>query len=183
MRSLWALVLLAASGCNSVPIDPSVRAVETDYTVVMTANETAPGRGLDILRVKAGSPVSNTWTLVLPHASGVKGGEADAQYRGQSAQYGIQEGQAQLDIPLKDLIGHGTWEASDAGTAVVFVALNIDAGTGMMPVKARGFLFIVVTDPSYDPLAIDSGYIADKTTCKEQEVQFSTAGRTAIKCR
>lgn len=172
-------IFLFGWACTSIVVDPSPNAVASnDYTLAMSICHAAPGLGVDVCRAKEGSPISSEWVVALP--DGHNGGQAVVQYRDVTLSYGIENGQTQLNIPLKDLMGHATWSKDDSGTSVLFVNLLFDGGTGTMTSKARGFAFFIITSNDYDPLPINSPYGVGQVDCK---IQYSTSGRSAIDCK
>lgn len=165
--------------CAPLALDPSMGAVAAgDYTLAASVCSAAPGRGVDICRVKAGAPIDGTWDIIVPSARSIKGGEINVQYRDVTKSYGITG--TVVKIPLQDLFGHPNWFASDSGTGVAFAKIIYNSSTGEDVINARGFVFFVVTDESYDPLPIDSAYATFPTTCK---IAYSTAGRSAVSCK
>ena len=179
MKILWLVPLSFVLACSTLVIDPSMSAVEAnDYTLMQSICEAAPGRGVDVCRAKEGTLISSDWVIVLPNGSRVKGGEVTVQYRDLTKVYPITG--PSISIPLKDLMGHDSWKKEDEGTAVVWAKVIFDSGTGLDSFIARGFGFFIVTDSSYDPMPIDSGFSAFQTDCK---FQYSTSGRSASKCK
>lgn len=179
-RLLILALLMDLLGCSTILVDPSVSAVQAgDYTLAMSVCGTVPGQGVVVCRAKEGSVIASHWTLVLAQGGNIKGGECDVQYRDLSLSIAIKPGLAFYDISLADLMGHTSWATKDSGTAVVYCNVDVDTGSGIQPVKARGFAFFIVTSPDYDPMPIDSGFVAVSTDCK---IQYSTSGRSAIKC-
>lgn len=173
----YLIIILLLFACVShVIMDPSVGAVKADdYTLIQSICEAAPGRGIDVCRAKEGTPISSTWVLVLPKG---KGGEVSVQYRDVTRTYAVTG--TTITIPLKDFFDHENWEKTDAGTAVLYAKVIYNSGTGDAVFTARGFAFFIVTDNTYDPMPIDSGYSAFQTQCK---IQYSTSGRSAIGCK
>ncbi len=83
-------------------------------------------------------------------------------------------------VSLKELIGEETWQKSASGTAAIYCNVNIDVGQGIQVAKARGLAYFVVTGADYDPLPLDSGFVASVTRC---DVKYSTAGRSKVSCK
>lgn len=175
-------LFLSISGCRGhVVMDPSIQAVQaSDYTLAVALTDTMPGRGGDILRVKEGTPIASVWKVILPTGKPMLGGEIEVSYRDTTKMYGVAKSQAVVEIPLAELLGHETWRKEDRGTAVALATIRYKGNETEEIWRARGFAIIVVTDPTYDPLPIDSGFVATKTRC---ELQSTTAGRTALKCK
>lgn len=180
MRRLLVFVLIIM-GCETMVIDPSMNAVEAgDYTLALSACEGVPGRGMDICRVKEGQKIFSVWRMVVPvdMNHNFLGGEVVVYFRDISKTYAIQN--AVIEIPWRDFFSQDTWAENMDGEFLALAALRYKDASGVEKIlKGRGIAKIVVTKPGYDPLPLDSGFGAWNTTCK---IQYSTAGRSAIKC-
>lgn len=182
MRPSYLTLLLVslsqALGCKSLVMDSSLAAVDAgDYTLAVAACEGMPGRGADICRFKRGSEIASSWQVVLPEGDRILGGEVEVTFRDVTRTYPVLG--SLVSIPFKDILGTTHWEASHDGFALALATIRYQGRETEEVVRARGIAFIVVTDPGYDPLPIDSDTGVFKTKC---EIQMSTAGRSALKC-
>lgn len=178
MRFLVLAVLLA--GCSSTPVDPSVEAVKSgDLTLVLSACENVPARGMDICRVKEGAEIKSAWRLVVPMGKQFSGGELTVYYKDVQKTYPILT--QVVEIPWIDLLGGKVWRSDMHGEALALAIIRWtdDAGTERL-LKARGIAKLIVTKAGYDPMPLDSAFSAWGTEC---EIQYSTAGRSAISCQ
>lgn len=186
MKRLLGLVLtgalLGVQGCQgTLGIDPSLPAVQADdLTLVMSGCEAVPGRGMDICRVKEGQPIESVWRLVVPVGKNhFISGELTAYFRDLSKSYALKE--PLLEIPWKDFFGNVHWDTTHDGEVMALAQIRWKTPSGVEEIwRARGIAKIVVTKPGYDPLPLDSGFFTWGTLCK---IQYSTAGRSAVKCR
>lgn len=166
---------------SDLKIDPSMSAVEAnDLTLVGSACEGAPGRGMDICRVKEGQAVSSSWRIVVPVDGRVfLDGELTVYFHGVSKTYPITS--PLIEIPWSDLVPGPFWTRDVDGEAMALAQIRWKTPAGLIEVwKARGIAKLIVTKEGYDSLPLDSGFSAWGTTCK---IQYSTAGRSAIKCQ
>lgn len=179
---MFCLVLLAGlTRCKSIPVDPSAQAAEAgDYTLIMQNGcaEALPSRGADIMRVKVGAPIDCSWNILLPKGDNVLGGEINVTYGDKSLSYGVTG--AVTSIGVRELVGHDFWSGEDDGLVLALATIRYKGNETEEVVRARGLLFIVVTEANYDPLPIDSGFSAFSMDCK---IQYSTAGRSAVSCK
>lgn len=177
---LWGALLL--SGCMGKAIlDPSIQAVEAnDLTLMISACEAVPSRGMDLCRVKEGAPIASSWKLVLPVGKNVfLGGEVVVYFKDISKTYPVQANPV-VEIPWSDLLGDTVWKPEHDGMALAMATIRWKTPEGIEEIwKARGFAKVVVTKPGYDPLPMDSGFVTWGTTC---DIAYSTAGRSAIRC-
>lgn len=180
LRWGWGILLL--SGCMGKAIlDPSPQAVEAnDLTLMISACEAVPGRGMDICRVKEGTEIASSWKLVLPVGkNSFLNGELTVYFKDISKTYPIQA--PVVEIPWSDLLGDTTWKPEHDGMALAMATIRWKTPEGIEELwKARGFAKVVVTKPGYDVLSMDSGFVTWGTKC---EIAYSTAGRSAIRCR
>jgi hypothetical protein len=178
----FVLPLVFLSACVGTPvIDPSADAFDSqDFTLVHSACQASPGLGFDICRVTQGTKIESAWTLVIPQTN-VSGGEVDVYLRDIQKSYPIGVGSKTLIIPWTDFFPSGIWDLPMSGEAMALVLVKFKDGTGIeKTVRYRGLAKILVTKPDYTALPIDSGFSTWKTDCK---VQYSTAGRGALKCQ
>lgn len=166
-------------GCSSLILDPSIPALEAkDYTLVLSACENTPGIGMDICRVTEGDTIASSWKLIVPQGTPIEGGEVNVYYRDIHKQYSI--GGSVVEIPWREFFGADKWSDDMDGEALALVLIRWKDDRGIIQVtKFRGIAKIVVTKQGYDKLPIDSGLNQWGTKCK---VQYSTAGRSALKC-
>ena len=175
------MALLALCACShGLVIDPSIPAVEAgDETLISSLCEAVPNGGMDVCHVKEGTAIQTGWKLVVPDGFRVDGGEVDVYYRDIHKQYGVTKNV--INIPFRDFFGSTTWGPQHDGEALALVLIRYRTDQGIQEImKFRGIAKIVVTKPGYDRMPIDSGFAAWGTTCK---VQYSTAGRSALKCK
>jgi hypothetical protein len=173
-------MLVGLIQCKRLVVDRIMNAAQAgDYTLVMSAgcNEVMPGRGADICRVQEGMPVKALWNIVIPGVKPVLGGTIEVTYRDISKTYPILGNV--VSVPLSELVGE-TWEQSDDGIVLALAQVRYQGNEVEEVTRARGILFLVVTDKEYAPMPIDSGFEAFKMNCK---VDYSTAGRSALDCK
>lgn len=167
---------------HQLVLDPSASALDSgDLTLALSACQGTPGGGLDICRVKEGSPISSVWRLVVPVENNVfLGGELTVYFKDQSRSYPIN--QPVIEIPWTNFFAPNTnWSRDMDGEALALAQIRWKNPQGIEETwRARGIAKIVVTKVGYDPLPIDSGFIAWKTACR---IQYSTAGRSALECK
>lgn len=175
------LVLLMLAGCSRLPIDPSTPAVEAgDYTVVMSACGTVPGLGVDSCVVKENTEITSSWKIILPKDDiNVIGGDIDVYYRDLHKQYPI-TGKV-TEIQWAEFFGKSKWNKSMDGEVLALVLMKYTTDEGIEEIaKFRGIAKIIVTKPGYDRIPLGSSFSAWDIECK---IEYSTAGRGAIKCR
>lgn len=174
-----ALLGLALQGCKTITLDPSISAAEAnDLTLIASSCEALPSRGADICRVKEGTPVSSGWRIIIPVHENLLGGELTVYYKDFSRSYAI--GGPIIEVPWIDLVRDPLWKASHDDVALALAQVRYKDEQGIEKiVRARGIAILSVLAQGYDPMPIDSGFAAFGTTCK---IQYSTAGRSALKC-
>ena len=174
----FLILILSACACVAPKQDPAPQAsVSGDPTLYVSAeSETLPGRGADILRVQAGSPVQQSALVVLPDHSQISSGTVDVEVAG--VHKGYTWSGTTLTFAWSDFFGP-TWVQGSSTVAKITGSIEYTkpVGTGFFDIE--GFVFIVVYDTGYTPLPVDSGYEAWTSSC---QVQMTTSGRTALKC-
>jgi hypothetical protein len=179
--AFWIHVLILSACVGAPVIDPSADAFNSgDFTLVHSACQASPGLGFDICRVTEGATIDSFWTLIIPHGPATEGGEVDVYLRDQKKTYPIKINDTAIIIPWTDFFPTGIWDLSMSSEAMALVILKWKDPTGIDGVtKLRGLAKIVVTKKDYAELPIDSGFSTWKESC---EVQYSSAGRGALKC-
>lgn len=179
MKFLTSIILLVTVGCAQVLIDPSVDAFNAgDFSLIHSACRSVPGRGLDSCLVTSGTPINQTWVLIVPQGPGVLGGEVDVYFRGLHRQYEI-NGHV-VSIPWADFFESKVWASDMDGEAQALLVLAWKDSLGVdQTTKYRGLAKIVVVNPNYTRMPIDSGFTDWQSECK---IQYSTSGRSAIEC-
>jgi hypothetical protein len=186
VKRYWAGLIsgmLFMAACSSLSVDRSMQAVEAgDYTLAMSACEALPGGGMDVCRVREGEPIESSWKLVIPEdRKAVQGWEVDVYFRDGNRPAHFQGQGPLVELPWKEFLGQSTWTKDLDGEAMALLLVRYKLENGIEEiVKFRGLAKLVVTAAGYDRLPIDSGFAAWKTSCK---VQYSTAGRSAVKCQ
>lgn len=177
MRFLLLTGLLLGA-CRS-PVDLSIKAVEAgDLTLIHSACESVPGRGVDVCRVKEGQPIEASWILIIPEGRRILGGEIKVFWKDIVKSYAVAG--SVVTIPWKDIIGQEVWDMEHRSQALALGEIRYKTNEGLEEtVAVRGQAVILVLKDGYSPLPIDSGLAAFSTTCK---VEYSTSGRSAIKC-
>lgn len=184
MKTLLLFVsLMTCLGCrgSKLVLDPSIQAVEAgDFTLMISGCEAVPGRGMDICRVKEGQPIQSVWRLVVPiQKNTFLAGELSVYYRDISKTYPLIT--PVVEIPWKDFFREDVWNRDMDGEALALAKIRWKTPTGIEEIwTARGLAKLVVTKEGYDPLPMDSGFVAWGTQCK---IVYSTAGRSAIQCK
>lgn len=176
---LLALFFIAA--CTKFVMDPSMESIAAgDYTLLASACDAVPGRGMDVCHVKEGTKIESAWTLLVPGlGKNILGGEIDVYYKDIHHTYAVTGNKIQ--IPWADFFKSSTWSREFDGEALALVLIRFETPEGIEEViKFRGIAKLVVTAKGYERLPIDSGYTAWKKTCK---IAYSTAGRSAISCK
>jgi hypothetical protein len=177
------LGVLLLIGCSTLVIDRSMSADEAgDYTLAVSACEATPGQGMDVCRVRENTKIESSWKLVVPaRDKSVLGGEADVYYRDVHRQYAVPPDAHVVEILWKDFFNQEVWTRDLDGEALALISIRWKTPEGVEEVvKYRGIAKIVVTKEGYDRLPIDSGFGAWGASCK---VEYSTAGRGALKCK
>lgn len=184
MRFGFMLLLAALLGCNTTPIDLMIPAVEAGDSTLVNALSGGPCAGLpvqgvDACRVKIGSSIDTTWQLVVPASKRVKRGQVTVYWKDASKSYALTGNVT--NVPLRDLIGHSTWARADRGIMTALAELEYEDSEGVMRVvRAEAMAVLMPLAASYDPLPFGSGLGAWGAKC---EVEYSTAGRSALKCK
>jgi hypothetical protein len=135
---------------------------------------------MDICRVRAGTRIESSWKLVVPHGKNqILSGSIDVYFNDVVRNYGITG--SVVEIPWKDFFAADTWDASMNGLATALALIRWKTPEGIEEVwKAQGEARLLVLAKGYDPLPMDSGFVAWQTKCK---IQYSTAGRGALECK
>ena len=181
-KCLWiALVSLLLWSCSSLIVDTSIPAVQAgDYTLALSACENTPGGGFDICRVTAGTPITSSWTLVIPAGKSIVGWEVNVFFKEITTPVTFKGTAPVVSASWAQITGATTWDASMDGEAIALLTVTFKDATGLQSqVEYQGLAKIVVLPANYTRLPIDSGSVAWGTTCK---VQYTTAGRGAVSC-
>lgn len=182
IRYLASLLLLVS--CRSLVIDHTINAAYAgDHTLIVNACG-AIAQGGTICRLREGEKIVSGVDLIVPVGGAILGGEVQAIYKDLAPQtFGIVT--SVVSIPFSQVMGEGTWSRKEHDGDILLLATirykaedNIERTT-----KAIGYVKLLVLDPKYDGVVgIDSGFIAWKQDFK-CTVAYTTAGRSAIKCR
>lgn len=166
-------------GCSTLRHDLSVDAFWAgDFTLVNTCSA-VPGRGMDMCSFTDGTLIETSWKLIVPEGPGILGGEVDVYSRSVHKQYAVKG--SIVEIPWAEFFGTDKWHGGLDSEIMALVVVRYKDDTGIIQsVKFRGIAKIVVTKLGYDRMPTDSGFAAWSKTC---EIQYSTAGRSALKCR
>jgi hypothetical protein len=160
-------------GCSTTPLDTSPPAISSnDPSLVISACQAVPSRGLDICRVHAGDPATSSWTLYLPWNSDAKSATIRVRWGDQVKTY--QSDGPRFAIPWYDIFGP-SWSRDDAG----LVQAMVDVHYAERDVQALGYAFIVVMQPGYDPIPTDSRSVISWTECK---IEYEASGRSRVLC-
>lgn len=180
---LLLLSLLGLSACKTV-FDMSPEAYASgDFTLVGTLAggpcKALPTGGVDVCRVKEGSMRESVWRLILPDGRAVHSGQITVYYKDFSKVYPVTG--TVTEIPFSDLLGAGKWEEKDSDVATALAEIRYSDSEGVeRTAKAEGMAIIVVLKSGYDPMPMDSGQENWGVNC---QVQYSTAGRSALVCK
>lgn len=183
MRKLYILgIALLAFGCKTFVVDPSMEAVYAqDLTLIISACENVPARGMDICRVKEGTSVASVWKLVVPVGGNFIGGELTVFYKDQSYTTAITE--PVVNVPWASLVKSNTWSLDHDGEALALAVIRYKDDQGVEKIwRARGVAKLVVLRSGYDPASIDSAFTTweGNVNCR---VGYTTAGRSWIECK
>lgn len=181
VRKLWASVLVVSiSSCATVVMDRSIPALEAgDLSLVHAATEGPPQVGIHALRFKKGDKIDEVWRLFFPVHSAVKGGEVVIYFKNQTAKPYPIKGSV-VEIPWKEVVGNDTWMPEHDGLASALAVIEYTNAEGIEEtIKMRGDARLIMLEPGYDPMPFGSPSAMTETVCK---IQYSTAGRTAVKC-
>jgi hypothetical protein len=113
----------------------------------------------------------------MPKDKKVISGEITVRYKGTKKSYAVTENT--VVIPWKEITGHDVWLAADDGIAQATGAVKFKGPTGEEWADVLGIAFVIVLQPGYTPLPIDSGDAQWSATCA---VRYTTKGRSAIEC-
>jgi hypothetical protein len=179
-RALTILAVLTIVACSTVVMDTSSSPVEAgDKTLVLSACQGTPVAGFDACRVKEGQAVDSVWRLFFPVPSGnVTGGEVQVNFKDVVKSYAITG--PLLEIPWADFFEDKVWRLSYNGIALALAVVRYKDKEGIEEtVRARGEARVLVLKEGYDPMPIGSPFGTFKTKCV---IEYSTAGRSAVKC-
>ncbi len=181
MKYTIMIFLVLLFGCGtSLIIDPSPQAYASgDLTLALKSCFGPLGSGFGVCRVKEGTQVTSSWQAVLPKLGGaVLGGELVVRVRDVTKTYALPD-DGIVDVPLSDFFGP-VWKKDDTGIFNATAKLRVRNDQGLeVIVMAEGQFLVRVLAVGYDPLPIDSGFVAWGTHCR---VTYSTAGRGAVSC-
>jgi hypothetical protein len=168
---------------STLTIDASTDAFASNDLTLVNSCQAAPSGGFDSCRFTVGDSVNGSWTLIAPKpqtALQVTGGTIDLYYRDLHKSYPVTDWAT--SILFSDFFGISKWtNAYDEGVVEALLTLNwIDNEKVNRITKYRGVALLLVTAAGYDRMPIDSGNQAWGTSC---DVQYSTAGRSAVKCQ
>lgn len=174
---LW---LTACTSPSLIPTDTSMDAVEArDKTLVMSACETAPSRGLDICRYVEGSKIEGKWTLIMPWEHSTRG-TVRIRYRDRVMSYEVSG--PTIDIYWSDVVGSKIWQRQHDGLIQALGEVTFTDWNGaVVTTKVLGYAYIVILKPGYTPLYIDSGEVHPFKTTR-CVVIYSEKGRSQIQC-
>lgn len=177
------IIFLCACACKQVIQDPSADAVDSgDLTLVHSPCEATPGRGMDVCRFSHGADISSVWRVIIPHGGKVVGGEVGVKYKDHPWKSFAAEGPV-VAIPWAEIVGAEKWQVGHEDLVTMLAKVSYKDATGIVQLaQAEGSAQILVLEPDYMPMPIDSGYESyeAKFECK---VQYSTAGRSALQCK
>lgn len=150
-----------------------------DYTLIASACSAVPGRGMDVCQVTDGTPIASAWKMIVPDGMAVQGGEVDVYYKDIHKSYPVIGNIIQ--ISWSDFFGMKTWDSTLDGEVEALATVSWKDNTDIVKTtEFRGLAKIIVTKAGYNRMPIDSGFQAWSSACR---VQYSTAGRSAIKCQ
>lgn len=182
--------MVVIGGCShGVVIDTSQEAFAAGDMTLSTSCQSAPSdkfglsSGLDLCRFSEGDKISSSWVLIAPKpkaAIQVTGGTIDIFFKDIHRSYPISDWT--IPIPFHDIFNAEAWDSNENQVMVeALVTLNWVDNQQISQVSLyRGFALILIMKQGYGRMPIDSGNAAWGSTCK---VQYSTAGRGAIKCQ
>lgn len=178
---LYLTAMAVLTGCPKAEvIDLSMRAVAAgDYTLVQSACEAAPSRGIDICRFKEGSPITQKLKIVAPNDNAVLESRIRVRFRDRVLERTWPRGL--VEISYTELLGENVWSDNLDGPVQVLATFKYRDQKGVEKfVDALGLSFLIVLPDGYDPLPIDSGVAAFTQSCR---IEYTTAGRSSIKCK
>lgn len=179
-----ALLLAFLAGCASgVRIDSSPQALASgDLTLIHSLSNgpcsSLPAQGADVCRFIEGTPIESSWRLVLPSGKFVSGGEVTVYWKDIQKTFAVTG--PVLEIPLRDLMGHDTWDSDDTDAATALAQIKVKAVDGTeRQILAEGLAVIIVLKPGYSPLPISS---SDQAFGGDCALSYTTSGRTSLSC-
>lgn len=182
MRILVLLLLASCASCKT-KFDVSPEAYASgDFTLVGALSEggckSLPVQGVDVCRFKEKAQVETVWRLILPWGKQVEGGTITVYWKDKSFTYSVRGGV--VEIPLRPIIG-SYWGKNDSDVATALAEVRWRDSEGLLRTsRAEGMAVFVVLKRGYDPMPIDSGLSTWGTKC---QVEYSTAGRSALHCK
>ncbi len=182
MKYTSVVFLILLLGCVSFVIDPSPNAVDAgDLTLVSTCNA-IPVRGMDMCLFKDTAPINSSWTLVVPHDNThFLGGEITLYFGDLSKSYAITSDT--IEISWAEFFKSSTWNKSLDGEVLAVAKLRYKNDEGIEEVwRGRGIAKIIITSANYNPVPLDSGYIAFEKSFKCR-IGYTTSGRSAVECK
>lgn len=181
-KLLVVALALTLFSCKSLVVDPSIEAVYAqDLTLVLSACENVPARGMDICRVKENTVISSVWKIVVPVGGNFIGGELTVFYKDQSYTTAITE--PVVNIPWKELLKSDVWKLDHDGEALALAIIRYKDDQGVEKIwRGRGVAKLVVLRSGYDPAPIDSEFTVWEGSVKCR-VGYTTAGRSWVECK
>lgn len=179
MRFLIAAVC-ALSACSGVIVDPSPSAIASGDMTLISTCEVRVANGVVGCRVKEGDVIQGSWNLIIPASKGqFLDGEVVVKFRNFTKPYPIVG--ALVQVPFVDIYGSKQWEDSDSGLILATAKVRYKDAQGVEKIwQARGVALTLVLKPGYDTMPFGSGFAGWAANC---DVEYSSAGRSAVKCK
>jgi hypothetical protein len=127
--------------------------------------------------VQEGSKIDAVWTLIVPWNSRMVSGEMVIRYKDQRIPVSITG--PKVEVKWADIVGRDTWRQDDDVPAQATATIRFKGKETEEFVDLLGIAFPVVLQRGYAPLPFGSGNESWETECR---VQYSSAGRSAVKC-
>lgn len=174
------LLLTACTSPSLIPTDTSMEATEArDKTLVMSACETAPSRGMDVCRFVEGSSITSKWTLIMPWEHSTRG-TVRVRYRDRVMSYEVSG--PTLDIYWADVMGAKVWQREHDGLVQALGEVTFTDWNGsVVSTKVLGYAYVIILKPGYTPLYIDSGDVHPFKTSR-CVVIYTEKGRSQVQC-
>lgn len=172
---LFCALLSIVTGCQSAVFeqDTSENAIlGNDKTLVMNSCNVALDQGVQVCRVKTGSPITLKFHAIIPWFKESFSSEVNIRFQDKIKSYAVYD--SQFVLSWGEFFEESTWSEDQDGLIQIMVTTKSDG----FYTRALGYVYIVVLKEGYSPLPIikkeDRGSL-----CK---VVYSENGRSSMYC-